>query len=491
MNRHNNSRMAPKPAFHAPLPVSSSACGSARFASPISVTSLAPRSTRPVFVSTHAKLRLHRPYLTASLQSSAGVSHTPEPTETPESITLADATEQSTQQQQTSELEQEQQNPVQTQAKRIEHPGAIRLISASSVKEGETIHNVATARAITPMRRPRAEDLQNFGTEEPSMPSQRRTDVMAPKSTGFWFFVPYLAAASVFMGVTFLARRRLIARQTRLVEEFGEVMALYGTSPEARRDIANEYKRKLGPGILRGAMFRSYLTSLVAEKPIVPTTVQEIGFVKRSLKLSDDRAVAAINKAGLELKEGAPSLLGKLLFLSQRAITQPDKLKKIDLVSLFPYSPDTVYDLQRNMLERCYKEHVADEIDAAGGELSEAPLAAAGLLQIDPREAQRLFDSVVLARQKKAEREAEEARLAAEAAEAEQESAAEEQVAELDSPARVGEPAKTKVHAYQCSDCGYTLFPAAGREFKFYGDDFVCPACGAPKDRFVDLNEEE
>ena len=39
-------------------------------------------------------------------------------------------------------------------------------------------------------------------------------------------------------------------------------------------------------------------------------------------------------------------------------------------------------------------------------------------------------------------------------------------------------------NVYECSECGYTLFIAKGREFKFYGDSFKCPECGAEKDKF-------
>ena len=38
--------------------------------------------------------------------------------------------------------------------------------------------------------------------------------------------------------------------------------------------------------------------------------------------------------------------------------------------------------------------------------------------------------------------------------------------------------------AYECSQCGYTLFVAKGRESKFFGDGFKCPECGAPKSDF-------
>jgi len=46
-------------------------------------------------------------------------------------------------------------------------------------------------------------------------------------------------------------------------------------------------------------------------------------------------------------------------------------------------------------------------------------------------------------------------------------------------------------NVYECSSCGYTLFIAKGREFKFYGDDFKCPECGAAKDQFNGRNIEE
>lgn len=46
-------------------------------------------------------------------------------------------------------------------------------------------------------------------------------------------------------------------------------------------------------------------------------------------------------------------------------------------------------------------------------------------------------------------------------------------------------------NVYQCGNCGYTLFIAKGREFKFYGDDFKCPECGAEKDKFKPADLEE
>mmetsp|Transcript_6463 Transcript_6463/g.17315 ORF Transcript_6463/g.17315 Transcript_6463/m.17315 type:complete len:235 (+) Transcript_6463:36-740(+) len=46
-----------------------------------------------------------------------------------------------------------------------------------------------------------------------------------------------------------------------------------------------------------------------------------------------------------------------------------------------------------------------------------------------------------------------------------------------------------ELHVYKCESCGYELYVARGREFKFFGDDFKCPVCKVDKSRFWDLND--
>lgn len=57
----------------------------------------------------------------------------------------------------------------------------------------------------------------------------------------------------------------------------------------------------------------------------------------------------------------------------------------------------------------------------------------------------------------------------------------EEKKAAEEEDEKEAEPAS---NVYECSECGFTLFIAKGREFKFYGEDFKCPECGAGKDKF-------
>jgi hypothetical protein len=208
--------------------------------------------------------------------------------------------------------------------------------------------------------------------------------------------------------------------------------------------------------VLRGAMYASYLRNLVTEKPVGPPAIEDAVFVKSLLRISDTKAATIINKLGADLKS-SPSLLGKLYFIAQRCLS-PDVVSSLSLVPLFPYGEGVVVELQRNMVERCFRDLVGRVLD--DDEDAPIPLEAAGILRLAADEAKELFDGVVVARAR--EREDQAAVLAA----AESEDSSKPVISDLDYPARSGEPVKAAVHAYQCTQCGYTMFPAAGREFK-------------------------
>lgn len=46
-----------------------------------------------------------------------------------------------------------------------------------------------------------------------------------------------------------------------------------------------------------------------------------------------------------------------------------------------------------------------------------------------------------------------------------------------------------ELHVFKCGGCGYEIYPARGREFKFFPDSFKCPLCETPKSQFWDLND--
>lgn len=48
---------------------------------------------------------------------------------------------------------------------------------------------------------------------------------------------------------------------------------------------------------------------------------------------------------------------------------------------------------------------------------------------------------------------------------------------------------EAELHEFCCESCGYTMFPARGREGKFFPDNFKCPNCDAAKEAFFDMTD--
>lgn len=53
------------------------------------------------------------------------------------------------------------------------------------------------------------------------------------------------------------------------------------------------------------------------------------------------------------------------------------------------------------------------------------------------------------------------------------------------------EEQEAELHVFKCGGCGYEMYPARGREFKFFPDSFKCPLCSTPKSEFWDLNDPD
>mmetsp|Transcript_12312 Transcript_12312/g.28842 ORF Transcript_12312/g.28842 Transcript_12312/m.28842 type:complete len:205 (-) Transcript_12312:103-717(-) len=50
--------------------------------------------------------------------------------------------------------------------------------------------------------------------------------------------------------------------------------------------------------------------------------------------------------------------------------------------------------------------------------------------------------------------------------------------------------AKKELHEFMCMECGYTIFPARGREDVFFSPKFSCPMCQAPREKFIDMKDD-
>jgi len=313
-------------------------------------------------------------------------------------------------------------------------------------------------------------------------------------------------AKGPFMGVTLLAsaaiaafqsNRMYKARNNELLADFGATMIFHLDDAQEMTTAIKQFRQQLGPGSFRAPMFQAFVVALATDVPVGVEAIQALKQAAQMMKLSDSAAGACLEAAATEL-ESQPSVMGKLTFVAERALPMAASMAK--LRSRFPnWSLDTVTALQRAMLENLYR----DTYCAEGGETADG--ATLELLGLSTADAARLMQEV---QEKEAAAAAEAAEKAAEAKRAQQLEEALRAASEMkqmrtivtsggggadssdyydeddnDEPALTG---ASGTHEYECTKCGYILFPAAGREDKFFGVDFKCPQCDCGKEEFVD-----
>mmetsp|Transcript_65554 Transcript_65554/g.136540 ORF Transcript_65554/g.136540 Transcript_65554/m.136540 type:complete len:335 (+) Transcript_65554:40-1044(+) len=298
-------------------------------------------------------------------------------------------------------------------------------------------------------------------------------------------------------------------RQQDLVEEFAYSMMLYWGDQEGTKANVKEYLGRVGPLINtfhKPDMLREYSKKLSSDKPLSAASIADFRDIKSVLGVSKGTISKQIVKAAEELvpytdptepwerNANKPSVLGKLLWLTERCHPDPTTISK--LRARFPkaYGDEVIDVLQKTLTEEAYKA----VIEGAGG--CDAGLQPGfEVLGLTQAEAQGVVDGMLEEKRVAAE---EAARIAAEKAE-------EERVLNIRKAAWEGNQGGVKTHGetdedreakkkkkepergegtheYECTLCGYTLFVARGREFKFFGDDFKCAQCGAGKSYFKD-----
>jgi len=306
--------------------------------------------------------------------------------------------------------------------------------------------------------------------------------------------------AGGYYGVNFYKRR-----QAALVNEFALSMMLYWGDDEASKATIKEYKGRIGPiinGFHKKDMFKQYAVMLAADKPLSITSLNDFEKNTKMLGMSAGAVSKALIECGKEVvptpdpkdpweRQGnRPSVLGKLMWLTERVFPNPTTLAA--LRSRFPksYGAEVIDVLQQTLTEQAYK----DILNANGGPENGVQPGYAEL-GYSQQEAEECVARLV-----------EENRIAAEeAARIQAEKDEEERILNIrkkawskNDPNKDGDEADGKdsepapeereegAHEYECTKCGFTLFVAKGREFKFYGDDFKCQGCGAGKEDFKD-----
>lgn len=250
-----------------------------------------------------------------------------------------------------------------------------------------------------------------------------------------------------------------------------------------------DYKKRLvslGPTKMK-AMIKSYLEIYAKKKPVSPQAISSMSYVLSMYKLSEqDAAKILVEVANTAMADKLASA-GKLLFFGERILNSPEgqlTLQPIRDMLANNYRSGGKMILQTSqkaMGEAAYRTAVA----AAGKEQSELTVGWE-VLDLTKETAQRIFDEVAETGFKTRR----------EILNSGQRKKFDKKGRPVDSDGNLlnsedeesegGDDAVASGSIFECTECGYTLFPAKGREFKFFPDDFKCPGCGAAKDKFVD-----
>jgi len=315
--------------------------------------------------------------------------------------------------------------------------------------------------------------------------------------------------AGGYFGVKFYKKR-----QQQLVDEFGRMMMYYVGDDQLTNDCVKEYKGKIGPlinGFHKMDMFKAYAKQVSSDKSLGVATLEHFRGMGKKMGVNPAKA---IQQAAVELvpytnptetwerNANKPSVLGKLLWLTERCYPDPKTIKAIR--ERFPksYGTEIIDVLQNTLTEEAYKAI----LEKAGGCSAgvQPGFAELGMSQADAEAlVARLLEEERIAAEEAAriaEEKAEEARVLAirELAVKGQKDKQNLNDGKIKTHGEVEKPKEQpkKVedpdapHEYECKQCGTTLFVAKGREFKFFGDDFKCGTCGAGKEFMVDLSLE-
>lgn len=389
---------------------------------------------------------------------------------------------------------------------------------------------------------PQAQDQQQQYVGVPPPGSQAPSPTFLQKARGPFMGLTLLATAAV---AAWQSNRMYTRRQESLLDEFAATMVFHLGDAKETEATLKTFRSQLGPGPYTGQMFTSFLKAMATDVPIGAAAVRNLKSVVTLFRLSDAAAAKFLEAAATDLQR-QPSVLGKLCFIAERAMPAAASLAK--LRTMFPnWSFDTVTALQRAMLENLYRDLIEDgaapnaeelqvlglsENDAARlqqqvVEKKEAQEAAAAEKEAEELRALQLQQALERAAQAKSmptrktspppapppapprpapptispPPPAPTAVTAPPAASIVEPPAPPAPRGVFSPPPEGGEPdapadeeeeeeeavtGESGTHEYECTSCGYIIFPAAGREFKFFGDDFKCPQCDAPKSAFVD-----
>eukprot|EP00568_Trieres_chinensis_P012742 CAMPEP_0183291822 /NCGR_PEP_ID=MMETSP0160_2-20130417/1100_1 /TAXON_ID=2839 ORGANISM="Odontella Sinensis, Strain Grunow 1884" /NCGR_SAMPLE_ID=MMETSP0160_2 /ASSEMBLY_ACC=CAM_ASM_000250 /LENGTH=508 /DNA_ID=CAMNT_0025452679 /DNA_START=160 /DNA_END=1686 /DNA_ORIENTATION=+ len=279
----------------------------------------------------------------------------------------------------------------------------------------------------------------------------------------------------------------------------GEMVYHDGDLDEMRM-CHGDYKKKLawlGPGKKR-RMIHRYLETFAKKVTVSPQSISSLSYAFSLYKLSEDKAAQILSDLCLAMPEKTAST-GKLLFFGNHILKSPEARAKLEPIREMLASSyrddvgisgeDIVDKSQKAMGEAAYREAVTK---AGKDQTSLTP--GWEVLGLTKEDAQRIWDeeeesgfvSSMEAKYSRAK-----LKYNDKGQRLDELGDVKPGQEDLDGNDDGSEVEASSSGAYECGQCGFTMFVAPGREKKFFGPGFKCPECGAAKDQFVGKNVED
>lgn len=356
-------------------------------------------------------------------------------------------------------------------------------------EEGESLP-VEDAKVFSEMEREMAMDdfRQQYGLTKRKKRAKIQREGPRQVSDYVWdFAVPTL-------GITFLASAAVSTVSKKYKEQQADTLGSYTNEMiyhdgdfEEMKMCQNIYRKKMGLGRKRKIMLTAFLEAYSKKKVVSPKAISSLSYVFSLYKLSEQDAAKILVKAAENLST-QPASRSKLLFFGEHILKSPEAQKELQpirdmLASSYRSGGATIVaNAQTTIGQAAYKSAVI-----AGGPDQTTLTLGWDLLGLTKEVAERIFDAC-----KKDNFESDAKKLYGQPQQQYDDKG--RKIDESGKPLE-GEEDEDDSGAdsptgsvFECSDCGYTLFPAKGREFKFFPDSFTCPECGAPKSKFIGRN---
>lgn len=310
--------------------------------------------------------------------------------------------------------------------------------------------------------------------------------------------------AILSVGAVWTARKAGDKYNTKMedtLEQYANEMVYHDGDFDEMNMCHAEYKKRLSSfGLKRNdKMIKRYLEIFAKKKPVSPQALSSLSRVFTMYKLTEHQAANVLVEVSTSLKDKLASA-GKLLFFGEHILKSPEGLVALQPIRVMLSSKYRaggefiVENAQKTMAEAAYRATLIAAADIfkqqENYDLSQMPLSTGWeVLGLTKEKARSIFDELAEkdfisareqiyggARQKfnaKGKKVDSDGKLTDEK---DKEEAGSEEESSTEGASNV----------FECGECGFTLFVAQGREFKFFPDSYRCPECDAPKDKFLD-----